>query len=284
MPHSGDHRLDGHGADATGHAHVCWSYDGHAEFQRGAAEFLDEGLALGRRVLLVGPGSPESLAAALSGVEGAAAALATGAAEVCSIDDTYGGGGVVDPPAQVDAYAAATERALADGYTGLRVAAQATPLVRTPEQLAAFLRYEHLVDRYAAGHPFSALCAYDTSVLGEDAVAWLAGVHPRTNRPGPFRLHATAEPGVSARLAGELDLNGQDRFKALLAHVDLRPEGGEIVLHAPELTFIDHQGLLALAAYARQRGTTAVLRTGWLGAARVVDALDLADVRVEPLG
>jgi len=41
----------------------------------------------------------------------------------------------VDPDAQVRTYAAATGAALAAGFTGLRVVAEATPLVRTPEQL-----------------------------------------------------------------------------------------------------------------------------------------------------
>jgi hypothetical protein len=55
--------------------------------------------------------------------------------------------------------------------TSARVAADATPLVRTFDDRAAFARYEHLVDAYMTRHAFSAMCAYNRSKLDRDAVA-----------------------------------------------------------------------------------------------------------------
>ncbi|WP_410574308.1 MEDS domain-containing protein [Amycolatopsis sp. cmx-4-61] len=63
---------------------------------------------------------------------------ACGAVQVASVDATYTTGTVVDPAGQVELYATATAEALAAGFTGFRVAAEATSLVRTPAQLDAF--------------------------------------------------------------------------------------------------------------------------------------------------
>ncbi|RKT54400.1 MEDS domain-containing protein [Saccharothrix australiensis] len=269
-------RSCGHGR----HEHLCWSYGEPSEFTGRAGRFLADGLALGQRVRLVGAGDADALTALLRGTAGLGAALDSGAAQVVPPAASHA---VTDPEALVAAHAAATEEALADGYTGLRVVAEATALVRTPAHLAALLRYEYLVDRYMVGRPFAAMCGYDRAELGEDVMAQLVGVHPRANRPGPFRLHAGHVPDAAVQLGGELDFSGDELLATLLARVDPEPSNGEFVVHAPDLTFIDHHGLLTLAAHARRRGATAVLRTGWAGAARVVALLDLPDVRVEPL-
>ncbi|MBB5960685.1 hypothetical protein FHS29_007313 [Saccharothrix tamanrassetensis] len=287
MPHSGDTKPERHirrsarGPDR--HAHLCWWYRDPAEFLVRAKEFLAEGLALGQRVRYLGPAGPDALAAALGEVDGMAAALDGGAVEVASPEPGSPSDPVVDPAGQVAAYAEATEEALAAGYTGLRVAADHTALARTPAQVAALLRHEHLVDRYSVDRPFAAMCAYDITRLGDDTVAQLTAVHPDTNRPGQFRLHAAQVPGAAVQLGGELDLGCHDLLEALLAQLDPQPGGGEFVVYAPELTFIDHHGLLALADHARQRGATAVLRTACTGAARVVSALELPNVRVESI-
>jgi hypothetical protein len=113
------------------------------------------------------------------------------ALQVVSLDSTYTTGTVVDPAAQVQLYAAATAEALDAGFTGLRVAAEVTQLVRTPAQLDAFARYEHLVDRYMATHPMSAMCSYDRGELGDDVIAQLACMHPCAHAgAAPFHLHA----------------------------------------------------------------------------------------------
>ncbi|MEU7527221.1 MEDS domain-containing protein [Saccharothrix sp. NPDC042600] len=272
-----------HARDLGRHDHVCWSYDDIADFRDRAREYLAEGLALGQRVRYVTAGDDTGV---LSGFE---EALASGAAQITSLGDTYASGSVVVPEDQVRAYAAATEEALAAGHTGLRVAAEATPLVRTPTQLAAFLRYEHLVDRYMAERPFSAMCGYDTTQLDGPAITKLAGVHPCANRPAPFRLHAVAvrpdgdsgPAGGVFELGGELDASGHELLGALLERIDAGPGG--LVVHAPELSFIDHRGLLMLADSARRRGGGLVLRTRATGAARLVEVLDIPDVRVEQI-
>ncbi|MFC6091244.1 MEDS domain-containing protein [Saccharothrix lopnurensis] len=263
------------------HDHVCWRYGDRDEFLARLREFLAEGLALGHRVRYVGPGDVGSLVADLRGVEGVDEALRTGAAEVTPLGATYPAGAVVEPAAQVRVYAEATEAALAAGYTGFRVAADCTPLVRTPEQLAAFARYEHQADHHMADHPFSAMCAYSGAEVDEHAFAQIACMHPSTNTPHPgFRLHAAGDR-VTA-LGGEVDLGNGDLFALALERAEPPPRGGRLVLDAAELSFLDHRGLLRLVDHADERGATVELRTAWPGVATLVDLLGL-DVRVEHL-
>lgn len=262
------------------HDHVCWRYTAPDEFRARAREFLADGLARGLQVRYVAPGTAADLTEDLRGVDGLDAGLRTGAVRVVSLDATYPVGAVIDPDAQVLAYAEATESALAAGFAGLRVAADCTPLVRTPEQLASFAQYEHRVDHYMAERPFSAVCAYSTAEVDDEAFAQLACMHPGTNSPLPgFRLHGAGHH-VTA-LGGELDLRNEQLFALALERSAPRPHGGSLVLDAGGLEFLDHRALLRLSAYAAGLRTTVVLHAPWPGAATLIDLLDLTNVHVE---
>jgi anti-anti-sigma regulatory factor len=179
-------------------------------------------------------------------------------------------------------YATATELAVAAGFTGLRVAADATTLVRTPEQLDAFARYEHLIDRYMLTAPFSALCAYQRTQIGEESIAALACMHPGASpNATPFWLHATAEGGCAAAIGGELDLATRDLLEPALRRADLQPHDGELVIDATRLAFIDHRSLLQLAEHASTTGHRLVLRTAHPGPSHLTKALGLTNIHVE---
>ncbi|MFG2099394.1 MEDS domain-containing protein [Micromonospora echinaurantiaca] len=264
------------------YGHVCWAYDDPITFRRHAEAYLTAGLAAGERVWYVTPDEPESVLARLRRVGVLADALRRGAAEVVPLDSTYAGDRTVDPAAQVAAYAAATDRALAAGHTGLRVVAEATALVRTPAQLDAFARYEHQIDRYMRARPFRAMCAYHRPELGARTVAELASLHPESNVEDLlFRLYAVAPGEGHAALAGELDPSQHKLFGTALARADLRPTEGELVLRATGLRFLDHRSLVHLDEYAHRRSATAVLRTSRPAVARLVGLLDLPSLRVE---
>jgi anti-anti-sigma regulatory factor len=263
------------------HDHVCWAYGDVAEFRTHAGQFLTDGLALKQRVCYIGNGTVDALSAELCEVDGMERALYEGAAQVASVQDVYASGTVIEPAAQVAAYAAATDEALAAGFSGLRVAADATVLVQDAAQVEAFARYEHLVDHYMATMPFAALCAYDRAELGRQTVAQVACMHPAVNHgTTAFRLYGCAARTCSAVLAGELDISSADLFPLALRRADPRPRDGEIVLDASDVGFIDHRSLLVLAAHARERDLSVVLRTAHSTPARIVRVLDLTDVRV----
>lgn len=264
------------------HDHVCWSFDDSLEFRRRAGEFLSDGLASGRRVYYVRPGDPRDLENDLRDVPNWREALRTGAAQVVPLETRHPPGAVVDPAEQVRSYASATEKAIADGFAGLRVAAEVTTLARSAEQLDTVARHEFSVDRFMARRPFSAMCAYNREILGEQAVAQLACMHPVSNVAATgFRLHAPADPGAHLALAGELDLATRELFDRAVCRLRLPPATGELIVDGAGLRFIDHRSLLRLAELARAHGTALVLRTRCPAATRLATILDLENVRVE---
>ncbi|MGZ3144636.1 MEDS domain-containing protein [Lentzea chajnantorensis] len=270
----------GHGRGFGPHDHVCWRYRDRHDFRHRVREFLSEGLALGHRVCYIGTGAPGSLVEDLDGIDGIDEALKIGTAQVASLDSTYPVGAVVEPAAQVRTYAAATEAALAAGFTGFRVAADCTSLVRTPAQLDVFARYEHRIDRYMVERPFSAMCAYAADEVDDHAFAQLACMHPNANTSSPgFRLHAADD--LRTAFAGEVDQLSEDQFALALHRAELRPRDGRLVFDATGLTFLDHRALLRLSHHAADRDASVVLRTSWPGVAVLVDLLDLTNVRVE---
>jgi anti-anti-sigma regulatory factor len=218
----------------------------------------------------------------LDDVDGFPEASAAGAVQVRGLA-IYGSGEAVDPAMQVRAYAEATEQALADGYTGLRVAADATTLVRTPEARAAFARYEFLIDQFMTGNPLAAMCSYHVGELGHDTAAELAGMHPLAQPSATsLRLFASGEPGIAGVLAGEVDLSTRAHFQRTLDRADLIDVDGEITIDARDLAFIDHRALMHLVEHVRLRGATTVLHVGEHSVVRPLAALlRLPDLRVE---
>ncbi|WP_200210605.1 MEDS domain-containing protein [Micromonospora coerulea] len=273
--------MTSHAAPPPAYGHLCWVYDDPAALDSRAVAFLGAGLAAGERVWLAAAGTHAALARRLDGLPGLGNALRRGAARIVSVDDAYRIDEIVDPEIQVRAYAAATEDALAAGYTGFRVVAEATSLVRTPAQRDAFARYEHLIDRYMRTRPMSAICAYDRRELAGPAIAELACMHADSNADVLFHLHAAAPGDGAFALAGELDPSVHRLFAAALDRVDPRPVDGRLLIDGNRLRFIDHGSLIELDEHARRRGATAVLRTSRSAAARLAELLDLPDVRVE---
>ncbi|MGH3481243.1 MAG: MEDS domain-containing protein [Nocardioidaceae bacterium] len=157
---------------------------------------------------------------------------------------------------------------------------KSTLRLRTPEHLNAWACCELLADRYMMTLPFSALCAYNRAELSKETIAHVACLHPTVNGGAPFRLYSSC--AAAAALSGDLDLTSCELFATALRRADLRPVDGELIIDATELDFIDHRNLLVLAAHARRCGAIAVLRTGFASsAARIVEILDVKDVRVE---
>ncbi|GAA2478637.1 MEDS domain-containing protein [Winogradskya humida] len=246
--------------------HGCVAFDDPAEFEVAARDFLAAGRAAGHRVRYVADRAPRGW-----DFEPELAHPAT----------QYPPDGITDPAATVATWAAEVERALAGGHTGLSIAADTTWLVRDPLLRAGYARYEHLIDRYMRGHPLSGLCGFDRRILGDAVIAGLTCVHPDSD--APFRLYADSTGSSSAGLDGELDDSTREELKQALAHADLIPVNGEVVLQAAGLAFVDHRSLMQLDSWARRRGATAVLRTRRGTAARLAALLDLTALRVETI-
>jgi ABC-type transporter Mla MlaB component len=246
-------RRHGRVANASGlglHGHGCWTYSDDAEFRRGVLEFLADGLELGQRLLYVGAGGVPKLRRDLEDLPGVEELLGEGVLRIMPLESIYEVGQPIDAMAQLTMYAAAVETALQDGYRGLRVAAEVTPLVVDAELWPDHTRWESVADRYMAKNPMAALCCYDRRALPDQILADIACVHRTSNAPPettPFRLYAGRE-GLS--LAGEVDCFSADALGRLLQLAS--PPHGDLMLELDELEFIDHHGVLALVEHARR--------------------------------
>jgi anti-anti-sigma regulatory factor len=250
--------------------HVCWAFDDAAAFVERAHDFLAAGIAAGNQAWFV----------AATPVPALTESLPAPAFRFVPLDHAYAMDQPAVPGSRGAAYRDATERAVAEGYRGLRVAADATPLVCSEAGLDAFARYEHLVDRYMVTAPLTGMCAFDRRVLGARSIAELACLHPTGNTPEVlFRLHAGAGATV---LAGELDPSNTDLWAAALERADPPVVSGEVALDATDLTFIDHRALVTLDDHARRHGAVAVLRTPLAAVGRLIGLLELTHVRAEP--
>jgi anti-anti-sigma regulatory factor len=228
--------------------HGAWLYSDEAEFRAGALDFLGDGPGLDQRMLYVGAGTIEKLRSDLAGLPDLDRLLGDGSLRIMPLEAVYEVGVGIDPFAQLAMYSAATKTALIDGYAGLRVLADVTPLVLDPELWRAHTHWEGVADRYMAKHPMAALCCYDRRRLPDAILGDLACVHRSSNAPpvpAQFRLFAGRD-GLS--LAGEVDSFSAPHLRRLLAAAV--PAEGEVVLELDELRFIDHHGLLAIADVA----------------------------------
>jgi DcmR-like sensory protein len=71
-----------------------------------------------------------------------------GALQIASIAEVYGSSGVVNASSQQATFTLALAGALAGGYTGIRVAADNTPLITSDVRLAAWMQWEIVAERF----------------------------------------------------------------------------------------------------------------------------------------
>jgi len=230
------------GLGADGHA--CWGFDREDEFAAAALEFLEDGLRLGQRLAYVGSEPVAEQRERLAPLGDVGRMVDSGMLQLFELHHLYRVGEPVDAEEQVAIYAAAADAALAEGYTGLRVAAQVTDLVRTPETWEAHLRWESAADRVLAPKGLSALCGYRRPELPARLLNDLAAVHPAANARADSPFHLFGE-GDGLALSGEVDLFSRDSLEQALGYAGATEEPPALDLEA--LEFIDHHGFEALA-------------------------------------
>jgi anti-anti-sigma regulatory factor len=240
-------------------------------------------LAQGLQVNYVATGSVASLLAELDGHGEFGTSVQSGDLQVTSMDDAYPPGAPVEPEAQAEFFARSTADAIASGFKGLRVVADASPLLQTCEQIEAFGRWECLADRLMLTIPFSGMCALNRQKLGADTVAALACLHPMAPHGAtPFRVYAVEDAELA--LAGDLDVAVQHEFERALGRAKPSSVGDELVFDGTGLEYFDQRALFSLRNYAKRAGSTAVLRTASSIGKRLIRLLNLEGIRIEQVG
>jgi hypothetical protein len=231
--------------------HVCWVHEDDDAFDDALREFIAGGLARGDRLLCVGDVVVDRLRG-----DGLAALLASGTVETLTLAEAYEAAQQFTPENQPAYYAAATRRAVDDGYRGLRVIADVSALATDPAGRADLVRWEVEADEIMArGDGFSAMCTYSAG-LPAGALAVAVAAHPAVHAPEaltPFRLCYDEGRLV---LAGSVDTAGAARLAAVLASSPIGPTGG--ILDVSLLDFVDVAGCRALGRWVREERTSPV--------------------------
>jgi MEDS: MEthanogen/methylotroph, DcmR Sensory domain len=261
--------------------HLCWAFQDATSYRTQVWHFLHAGLDAGQRVFLITAegGLPVEPALTPTAI---GAALSSGAARLVPVESIYRPG--TDPARPVDFYRSAVQQALADGFTGLRVATETNGELMRGTAIDVVARLEGVIDRALAPQPFTALCGYDAASIDPAVLRRLSSVHPASNVPdAPFRLFATpGRGGARTALLGEVDSFSQQLFAAALR--DWFAPGDEVIIDASRLRFADHHALMALDEFGRERAVTAVLTAGAVVLRRLAELLRLENLRVEVRG
>jgi anti-anti-sigma factor len=225
------------------HDHVAWVFDDDAEWAAAATRFVAEGLDRHERVYYGATGSPDDRHADLAGLPGRDALVESGALQLFDARVIA----FADDDQRTDLIRMAVDQALDDGYSGVRFAVDATG-VAPGGDWDAQARWERRSDRLCQSLALTALCGVNRSVVGDEAVARVACLHPGTGGsgyPGPFSLFAV-DGGLA--LSGEVDAAAAEAFDRALAHDE--PGSGESVLDLSRVDFVDGRGIATIAAQA----------------------------------
>ena len=247
--------------------HICWTYASDNEHRRVLTAFVAQGLQAGERVAYFAPrGQDVRLLEYLRAcgvnpdplvVEGV---LVLGRAE-----DAYSASGSFDAGASLAGFRAMAQQAVADRYTGLRVAGENAWILTDPSYRALWPAYEVRVDRTIASLPLIGMCSFDLRECGDEIAQLMDAVHPlRLGAPAAeskFHLHSDHDSGVVVQ--GELDLATSDTVASLLQALAEEDVVSRIDLSG--LEFADVQGMRAIAGAARAMAETA-------GTLRIEDA------------
>lgn len=225
--------------------HVSWVYSDLAGLRAACVDTFTEGAARGQQLVYIGNRDHDELRADLAGLEDRDAMLETGRLRIHTIAELYGVTGTFEPLAQVEAFRSEAQRAVGEGYTGLRVVGDVTDIVRNPALQETFLDYELALESMYAETPVLGICAIDRRRVGDRwrEVSCLHRIQHVADGQPTFAL--TFADGV-VRLFGELDAGSVDELSRLLDAVLTSSTGGlEVSLQG--LDFIDVAATRVLA-------------------------------------
>jgi MEDS: MEthanogen/methylotroph, DcmR Sensory domain len=138
-------------------SHRWWIFDGRHQFESRAASLFDPASARGHRLAVVSE-APDAH-------RWPGHMLDSGRLELVPSEDLYREVFEADADGRRAIIFDALARAIADGYSGLTVIADASALVTQPGDPYEFLEWERLVDDFAAVEPLDVLCAFDSRAL-----------------------------------------------------------------------------------------------------------------------
>lgn len=160
-------------------AHLVLLYATEEEYSEAVVPFIRQGLESGQKlVYLYGDHAPETILAYLdeSGLD-TAAAVEKGALDLRASETLYGIPGILEPAKMLGALKAETDRALRQGFSGLRLAGEVTWQAEKPENVDLY-HYHSEMNELLPYIECLTLCVYDTRRAHPEAVRQILMTHP----------------------------------------------------------------------------------------------------------
>lgn len=177
--------------------------------------------------------------------------------------DAYMPDGNFDGDERIAGFRDLAQRSLADGFAGIRVAAETAWLLEVNEAREAWPTYEVRVELLTSLLPITGMCTFDARGMDAATVAMLAAVHRETvgvpAGSSTFQIHA-AGPGVLS-IGGVLVGDGADLLDTAITAGGSDLSGSTLDLS--RLEYVDTRGLravLKLVDAIEARGEVPVLQ------------------------
>ncbi len=160
-------------------AHLVLLYESEDEFREALVPFMRQGLERGQKlVFLYKDHTPETIKEYLGKASvDTAAAVEKGALDLRTSETLYGIPGILEPQKMLGALKAETDRALREGYTGLRLAGEVTWQAENPETVDQY-HYHSDMNELLPHIECLTLCLYDARRAHPDAVRRILMTHP----------------------------------------------------------------------------------------------------------
>src|SRR5579884_2364040 len=227
------------------HDHVVWFGDGVSELYEVASAAFVDGARRGEKLMFVAE-RPDP--ARFRGIDGLGRLLDNGQLELLEIDSVYGTGSGLSASEQLATFEGVLDDALSEGYAGIRVVADNTPLARgDDESFRRWLEWEQLTDRFQAASLVTGVCYFDRTTLSEERQADLAALHPVRGAGDVEPSFSWFADGDAVRVNGALDALSAQQLRRVL---DTVPTDGPLVIDLSHAEFVDHHALYVLAQSA----------------------------------
>ncbi|HZU76269.1 MAG TPA: MEDS domain-containing protein [Dehalococcoidia bacterium] len=223
--------------------HVAWFAAGQEELYTMAVPALAEGLRRGEKLMFI---AEEPEPNRLTGVGDVDQLLAGLQLEVLQVDAVYCRRPELSASALLDAFEAALRDARAGGFSGIRVVADNTPLVRgSDEEFDHWLAWEQVADRFQSDSAVTGICFFNTSELTRQRQDDLAALHPVRSTGDVEPRFSLFADGDAVFVVGAVDAAAAEQLRRLLS-VSHR----ELVVDLSAAHLMDEQALLAIAQVA----------------------------------
>ncbi len=210
-------------------SHACFFYRDLGERDTCLRSFVNDGLLLGEKAILILDESSDRDLADRLGLE-----QATQAGQVRFLDPSLGylRDGRFDPDEVLRGFVQAVHAALAEGYAGLRLAGELGCLLQAGVDPHTILAYERQAEKILSGLPCSALCLYDRRIFPPESLLEALVAHPHAVIDGQtianHHFRHTGDVGKDADRAARLERAMQELREVRTRSLELRQRGDEL--------------------------------------------------------